>query len=102
MGRDRAAVDGRSRGAGSPCRRRSPANGGLILLAARPIHNPRAHASGAALHCLWFRPAPDPSYPSDACDMTSALFSPIRLADLELANRIVVSPMCQYSADDGV
>src|SRR5246127_5996627 len=37
-----------------------------------------------------------------ACDMTSALFSPIKLADLELANRIVVSPMCQYSADDGV
>jgi 2,4-dienoyl-CoA reductase-like NADH-dependent reductase (Old Yellow Enzyme family) len=33
--------------------------------------------------------------------MPSALFSPIRLADLELANRIVVSPMCQYSADDG-
>ena len=38
----------------------------------------------------------------DACDMTSALFTPIRLADLELPNRIVVSPMCQYSADDGV
>src|SRR5438552_1240715 len=38
----------------------------------------------------------------DACDMTSALFSPIRLSSLELANRIVVSPMCQYSADDGV
>jgi len=34
--------------------------------------------------------------------MTSALFAPIKLADLELANRIVVSPMCQYSADDGV
>src|SRR6202167_3260021 len=34
--------------------------------------------------------------------MTSALFSPFRLADLELANRIAVSPMCQYSADDGV
>jgi 2,4-dienoyl-CoA reductase-like NADH-dependent reductase (Old Yellow Enzyme family) len=34
--------------------------------------------------------------------MTSALFSPIRLADLELANRIAVAPMCQYSADDGV
>jgi NADPH2 dehydrogenase len=34
--------------------------------------------------------------------MTSALFSPIRLAELELPNRIVVSPMCQYSADDGV
>lgn len=33
--------------------------------------------------------------------MTSALFSPIRLAGLELANRIVVAPMCQYSAEDG-
>jgi NADPH2 dehydrogenase len=29
------------------------------------------------------------------------LFSPIRLRELELANRIVVSPMCQYSATDG-
>jgi 2,4-dienoyl-CoA reductase-like NADH-dependent reductase (Old Yellow Enzyme family) len=34
--------------------------------------------------------------------MTSALFSPIRLAGLELPNRVVVAPMCQYSADDGV
>ena len=34
--------------------------------------------------------------------MTSALFSPIKLADLQLANRIAVSPMCQYSANDGV
>ena len=34
--------------------------------------------------------------------MTSTLFSPVRLAELELPNRIVVSPMCQYSADDGV
>ena len=33
--------------------------------------------------------------------MTSTLFSPIKLADLELDNRIVVSPMCQYSSDDG-
>lgn len=31
----------------------------------------------------------------------SALFSPIKLAGMELANRIVVAPMCQYSADDG-
>ncbi len=31
----------------------------------------------------------------------SALFSPIKLRGLELANRIMVSPMCQYSADDG-
>ena len=33
--------------------------------------------------------------------MSSKLFSPIRLAELELPNRIVVPPMCQYSADDG-
>lgn len=33
--------------------------------------------------------------------MPSHLFSPIRLRGLELANRIVVSPMCQYSADNG-
>lgn len=31
----------------------------------------------------------------------SHLFSPIKLADLELSNRIQISPMCQYSADDG-
>jgi len=33
--------------------------------------------------------------------MSSILFSPIQLAGLDLANRLVVSPMCQYSADDG-
>jgi NADPH2 dehydrogenase len=33
--------------------------------------------------------------------MPSALFSPVRLGSTELANRVVVSPMCQYSADDG-
>jgi NADPH2 dehydrogenase len=31
----------------------------------------------------------------------STLFSPVRLAGAELVNRIVVSPMCQYSANDG-
>jgi 2,4-dienoyl-CoA reductase-like NADH-dependent reductase (Old Yellow Enzyme family) len=29
------------------------------------------------------------------------LFSPLRLRDLNLRNRIVVSPMCQYSSSDG-
>jgi NADPH2 dehydrogenase len=33
--------------------------------------------------------------------MSSALFSPIRLAGLDLPNRLVVSPMCQYSAENG-
>ena len=33
---------------------------------------------------------------------TPPMFTPYRLRDLVLDNRIVVSPMCQYSADDGV
>jgi 2,4-dienoyl-CoA reductase-like NADH-dependent reductase (Old Yellow Enzyme family) len=33
--------------------------------------------------------------------MTSPLFTPLRLRGLTLPNRIVVSPMCQYSAEDG-
>lgn len=30
-----------------------------------------------------------------------ALFTPLRVRNLELANRIVIAPMCQYSADHG-
>src|SRR5258705_11350236 len=33
--------------------------------------------------------------------LMSALFSPIKLRELKLANRIMVAPMCQYSADNG-
>ncbi len=33
--------------------------------------------------------------------MSTALFSPLSLRELTLANRIAVSPMCQYSAKDG-
>jgi 2,4-dienoyl-CoA reductase-like NADH-dependent reductase (Old Yellow Enzyme family) len=33
--------------------------------------------------------------------MPSSLFTAIALRGLTLANRIIVSPMCQYSADDG-
>lgn len=33
--------------------------------------------------------------------MASALFTPIELRGLELPNRVVVAPMCQYSAEDG-
>lgn len=40
------------------------------------------------------------------CDLSTdpsppPMFTPYRLRDMELENRIVVSPMCQYSADDG-
>ena len=34
--------------------------------------------------------------------MSSAkLFTPLRIAGTELANRIIIAPMCQYSAEDG-
>jgi len=32
----------------------------------------------------------------------SKLFSPIRIRELEIRNRVFVSPMCQYSATDGM
>ena len=31
----------------------------------------------------------------------SLLFSPLTLGQLELANRIIIAPMCQYSAENG-
>jgi len=30
------------------------------------------------------------------------LFSPLKIKGLEFKNRIFVSPMCQYSSDDGM
>ncbi len=33
--------------------------------------------------------------------MPAALFSPLTLRSLTLRNRVVIAPMCQYSADDG-
>ena len=32
----------------------------------------------------------------------SHLFSPLKIRDLTLENRLVISPMCQYSAGDGI
>jgi len=32
--------------------------------------------------------------------MRSRLFTPIQVGPITLANRIVIAPMCQYSADD--
>ena len=29
------------------------------------------------------------------------LFEPLRIKDVEFKNRIVVSPMCEYSSEDG-
>src|SRR5262245_30002207 len=33
--------------------------------------------------------------------MSSRLFTPIQVGAIKLANRIVIAPMCQYSADEG-
>jgi len=38
---------------------------------------------------------------SNRIDM-SLLFSPLRIRSVEFRNRIAVSPMCQYSATDGM
>src|SRR3978361_1927366 len=34
--------------------------------------------------------------------MASPLFTPLKLRDLTFRNRIFVSPMCQYSSEDGM
>ena len=39
--------------------------------------------------------------PASPAPLPPPMFTPFRLRDLVLANRIVVSPMCQYSAEDG-
>lgn len=31
----------------------------------------------------------------------STLFSPLKLGTLEIENRIIIAPMCQYSANNG-
>ncbi|MEI6547712.1 MAG: hypothetical protein WCN85_11910, partial [Burkholderiales bacterium] len=41
-----------------------------------------------------------PSAPKSA-QAGPLLFTPFKLRTLELPNRIVIAPMCQYSADDG-
>lgn len=32
----------------------------------------------------------------------TALFTPLQLRDVTARNRVIISPMCQYSAEDGV
>lgn len=50
----------------------------------------------------FYTPAQEPAAGTAAqTDSTPSLFRPLRMGPLELHNRLVVSPMCQYSADDG-
>src|SRR4030095_10636611 len=43
-----------------------------------------------------------PRLPQEGCNApVPDLFDPLKLGPLTLPNRIAVSPMCQYSAEDG-
>ena len=48
-----------------------------------------------------FTPGIPPMLLTGVPEMTSRLFSPIAIGGMPFHNRIAVSPMCQYSADDG-
>ncbi|MEE8246789.1 MAG: hypothetical protein V3S87_05960 [Alphaproteobacteria bacterium] len=39
---------------------------------------------------------------NESAGSEARLFSPLRLRGLRLKNRIVVAPMCQYSAENGI
>ena len=41
-------------------------------------------------------------FPADVAAPIAPMFQPFRLRSLTLANRVVVSPMCQYSSQDGM
>jgi anthraniloyl-CoA monooxygenase len=49
----------------------------------------------------WFREAEGPPLPPGET-APPPMFTPMRLRGMELRNRIVVSPMCQYTAEDGM
>lgn len=42
-----------------------------------------------------------PSIPSNSIQQAASLFSPLQIRDIQFRNRIAVSPMCQYSCEDG-
>ena len=41
-------------------------------------------------------------FPADASKPLAPMFQPFRLRNMAIENRVVVSPMCQYSAQDGM
>lgn len=59
-------------------------------------------ANKGAPNAAFYTPIQDPPA-GTALDPANAptLFQPLRIRGVELQNRFVVSPMCQYSADDG-
>ncbi|MBK8979389.1 MAG: bifunctional salicylyl-CoA 5-hydroxylase/oxidoreductase [Planctomycetes bacterium] len=55
-----------------------------------------------ANRAYWRTHAPDAAAASGGGEPPPPMFAPLRVGDLELPNRVMVSPMCQYSAVDGV
>lgn len=67
----------------------------------------KATASKPAEGVPYYTPAQDPpagtalDYDPEHPSKTPTIFQPLTIRGVTLANRFVVSPMCQYSADDG-
>ena len=66
-----------------------------------PVIPAAAAPRGAAVARSFARDQPAGCKVDKEKSALSALFTPLRVGTLELANRIVVAPMCQYSAVDG-
>ncbi|KAJ3527980.1 hypothetical protein NM208_g10436 [Fusarium decemcellulare] len=67
-----------------------------------PNGHPKVIINTAAKNVSFYTPIQDPpaGTPRDP-QPEGSLFSPLKLRNLTLRNRIIVSPMCQYSAKDG-
>jgi len=70
--------------------------------------NPEYHAivNKPAPHISYFTPAQEPpsgtaTDPQPDGKEIPKLFKPLKIRGLTLQNRIMLSPLCQYSADDG-
>jgi len=50
----------------------------------------------------WYLESVGQDAPPEGLTPTTPMFTPLSLRSMELKNRVVVSPMCQYSATDGV
>lgn len=67
----------------------------------------KATASKPAEGISYYTPAQDPpagtalDFDPEHPSKTPTIFHPLTIRGVTLANRFVVSPMCQYSADDG-
>ena len=49
----------------------------------------------------YYTPAQDPPAGTALSENPPSLFAPLQIRDLRLHSRIMLSPLCQYSADDG-